>query len=147
MLQICFCLNCCTISCNFSKNQFSEPSRAVPLDPFFLFFLLSIFLFYLIIFFFFFIFLKNTVSSFLFSCLSFIYFLLLALVSEFYCFLRSRCSMEKWCPDDIGRDSWDWVGPPAWGRAASTPLSGVEAPRLLKRSLPRLYCCCCFGHI
>ena len=30
----------------------------------------------------------------------------------------------------------------------STPQSGVEAPRLLKRSLPRLYygccCCCCF---
>ena len=24
-----------------------------------------------------------------------------------------RCSMEMWCPDDIGRDSWDWVGPPA----------------------------------
>ena len=40
-----------------------------------------------------------------------------ALVSEFNCFLRSRCSMEMWCPDDIGRDSWDWVGPPAWGRA------------------------------
>ena len=32
-------------------------------------------------------------------------------------FLRSRCSMEMWCPDDTGRDSWDWVGPPAWGRA------------------------------
>ena len=29
----------------------------------------------------------------------------------------------------------------------STPQSGVEAPHLLKRSLPRLYyCCCCFGH-
>ena len=26
---------------------------------------------------------------------------------------------------------------------ASTPQSGVEAPRLLKRSLPRLDCCCC----
>ena len=25
--------------------------------------------------------------------------------------------MEMWCPDDIRRDSWDWVGPPAWGRA------------------------------
>ena len=34
------------------------------------------------------------------------------------------------------------------GEHASTPQSGVEAPRLLKRSLPRLYycccCCCCF---
>ena len=33
------------------------------------------------------------------------------------CFLRSRCSMEMWCRDDTGRASWDWVGPPAWGRA------------------------------
>ena len=41
--------------------------------------------------------------------------MLLALASEFNCFLR--CSMEMWCPDDIGRDSWDWVGPLAWGRA------------------------------
>ena len=45
---------------------------------------------------------------------------MLALVSESNCFLRSRCSMEMWCPDDIGRDSWDWVGPPAWGRACFT---------------------------
>ena len=39
---------------------------------------------------------------------------LLALVSEFTCrcLLRGRCSMEMWCPDDIVRDSWDWVGPP-----------------------------------
>ena len=29
-----------------------------------------------------------------------------------------------------------------WGEHASTPQSGVEAPRLLKRSLPRLYYCC-----
>ena len=55
------------------------------------------------------------------------------LASEFNCFLRSRCSMEMWCPDDIGRDSWDWVGPLAWGREHASPLqSGVEAPRLLK---------------
>ena len=63
-----------------------------------------------------FIFLKKKVS-FLFSCISFKYVSLLALVSEFNCFLRCRCSMEMWCPDDIGRHSWDWVGPPAWGRA------------------------------
>ena len=29
------------------------------------------------------------------------------------------------------------------GEHASTHQSGVEAPRLLKRSLPRLYYCCC----
>ena len=48
---------------------------------------------------------------FLLSCISFKYVSLVALVSEFHdrCFLRSRCSMELWCPDDIGRDSWDWA--------------------------------------
>ena len=57
-------------------------------------------------------------------------FLLLALVSEFNCFLRSRCSMEMWCPDDIGRDSWDWFGPPAWGRACfnSPEWGGGSSP-------------------
>ena len=40
--------------------------------------------------------------------------------------------MEMWCHDDIGRDSWDWVGPPAWGREHdSTRQSGVEAARLI----------------
>ena len=68
------------------------------------------------IFLFFFIFSQES-FFFLFSCISFTYFVLLALVSEFNCFLRSRCSMEMWCPDDIGRDSWDWVGPLAWERA------------------------------
>ena len=81
----------------------------------------------------FFFFLKKEVSSFLF----------LALVSEFNCFLRSRCSKEMWCPDDIGRDNWDWVGPPAWRGHDSTSQSGVEAPRQLKWSLSRLCCCCC----
>ena len=33
------------------------------------------------------------------------------------CFLHGRCSMEMWCPDDTGRESWDWVGPPTWERA------------------------------
>ena len=55
---------------------------------------------------------------------------MLALVSEFNCFLRSRCSMEMWCPDDIGRDSWDWVGPPAWVRACfnSPEWGGGSSP-------------------
>ena len=40
---------------------------------------------------------------------------LLCLVVFFLCLddLRSRCSMEMRCLDDLGRDSWDWVGPPA----------------------------------
>ena len=65
-----------------------------------------------------------------FSRISFKYFLLLTLVSEFNCFLRGRCSMEMWCPDDIGRDSWDWVGPPAWGRACfnSPEWGGGSSP-------------------
>ena len=33
------------------------------------------------------------------------------------CFVRSPCSMEMWCPDDMGRDSCDWVGPPTPERA------------------------------
>ena len=51
-------------------------------------------------------------------------------VSELNCFLRSRCSMEMWCPDDIGRDSWDWVGPPAWERACfeSPEWGGGSSP-------------------
>ena len=55
---------------------------------------------------------------------------MLALVSEFNCFLRSRCSMEMRCPDDIGRDSWDWVGPPAWERACfnSPEWGGGSSP-------------------
>ena len=46
-------------------------------------------------------------------------FQLIASVSEFNCrcFLRSRCSMECWCPDDRRRDSRSWVGPPARERA------------------------------
>ena len=49
-----------------------------------------------------------------------------------YCrwFLHSRCSMEMWCPDDTGRDSWDWVGLPAWWRACfnSPEWGGISSP-------------------
>ena len=80
-------------------------------------------------------------------------FLLLAIVSEFNCFLRSRCSMEMWCPDDIGRESWDWVGPPAWVRACfnspewrggSSPVK-TEPPQIVLLLLWLLLCCCCGG--
>ena len=35
-----------------------------------------------------------------------------------------------WCTDDVGRDSWDWVGPPAWGRACinSPEWGGGSSP-------------------
>ena len=38
--------------------------------------------------------------------------------------------MEMWCLDDIGRDSWDWVGPPAWARACfnSPEWGGGSSP-------------------
>ena len=38
--------------------------------------------------------------------------------------------MEMWCPDDIWRDSWDWVGPPAWVRACfnSPEWGGGSSP-------------------
>ena len=69
----------------------------------------------------------------------FFFFLLVFLSNIFYCwrkyqsltvFLRGRCSMEMWCTDDIGRDSWDWVGPPAWGRACfnSPEWGGGSSP-------------------
>ena len=95
----------------------------------FLFFHFFLFFCSFLHFIFFFIFSEEKVCSF-FSCISFKYFLLLALGSDFNCFLRSRCSMEMWCPDDIGRDSWDWVGPPAWRRACfnSPEWGGGSSP-------------------
>ena len=111
-------LNFVTISLDSScvKNQFLGPSRGYhtpPLGPLFLFphFFLPFFVFFLAFYFsffsffvhffifvflmffiLFFIFSEEKVSSFLFSCVSFKHSLLLALVSEFNCFLRSRCA-------------------------------------------------------
>ena len=72
-------------------------------------------------------------------------FSFVAFVSGFNkrCFLRGRCSMEMWCLDDMERDSWDWVGPPAWERACfnSPEWGGGSSP--VKTEPPRLYCCCC----
>ena len=93
-----------------------EEGRGVTsLGPLFLHF--HFHLFDLIFSFSFFFFSQEKVSSFLFSCISFKYVSLLALVSEFDCFLRSRCFVEVWCPGSVGREGLDWVGPPAWGRA------------------------------
>ena len=65
--------------------------------------------------------------------------------------------MEMWCPDDTGRDSWDWVGPPAWGRACfnspewgggSSPVK-TEPPQIVLLLLLRLLCgvgrVCCWS--
>ena len=112
-----FGLSCLHFLC---QKSFFEPSRGVPLWPLFSFFsLVYIFLkkFFLMFFIFFFHFFSR--KSFFFSF--FLYFFQMYSIAgisiRVYCFLRSRCSMEMWCPDDIGRDSWDWVGPPAWERA------------------------------
>ena len=139
---------------SYVKNQFLGPSRVAPLwalfsvfsnffFPFFLFFFwllifFSFFLFqfissffdFLMFFIFFFHFFRRKGFFFSFFLYFFQIFLLLALVSEFNCFLRGRCSMEMWCPDDIGRDSWDWVGPPAWWRACfnSPEWGGGSSP-------------------
>ena len=47
-------------------------------------------------------------------------------------------SKEMWSPDGIGRDSWDGGGHPLGREHDSTLQSGVEAPRLLKRSLHQI---------
>ena len=95
----------------------SESSRGVPLGALFSFFLIfHVFHSFL-----------HFLNFFLFSCMP-----LLAFVLGFNkrCFPRIRCSMEMWCLDDIGRDSWDWVGPPAWGRACfnSPEWGGGSSP-------------------
>ena len=61
------------------------------------------------------------------------------------CFLRCRCSMEMWCLDPHRARYLGLVGlGHQLGREHdSTPQSGVEAPRLSKRSLSRLFCFCC----
>ena len=95
-----------------------------------IFLFISSFFEFLMFFIFFFHFSEEKCLLFFFLVFLSKYVLLLALVSEFNCFLRSRCSMEMWCPDDIGRDCWDRVGPPAWGRACfnSPEWGGGSSP-------------------
>ena len=108
----------CDISSPFQKKNFSA--------PLFLFFFPFFHPFSYFFFFFFFLFLVLFFHSFekkLFFYLFFFSFCICRFLPSFNlefnkrCFLRSRCSMDMWCPDDIGRYSWDWVGPPAWERA------------------------------
>ena len=134
MLKICvFGLNCFTRSYFFSKNQVFEPSRAgysfKASFPFF-FFIFSCFHFFIFQFVLFVFFLKNVFQFFPKNLL------LLTFVTRFnkICFLRSRCSMEIWCLDDTGRDSWDWVG----GEHASAPQSGVGGSSPVKTEPPQI---------
>ena len=114
--------------CSFKKSFF-QPCRVVPaLRPlcFFFSFCFLVFFFYKntfccfknVFFSLCFLFFSFFLVFFLFFFDLFLYlFFFVASVSEFNCFLRSRCSMEMRCPDDTGWDSWDWVRPPALGRA------------------------------
>ena len=133
-------LNCFANSYNISfevNNFLSRLEGYTPLRPLFLFLIFHVFhSFYSFLqISLFFCFLEKLCFVLLFFS---VYMPLLAFVLGFtkICFLHSRCSVEMWCLDDIGRDSWDWVAPPTWEREKnSTPQSGVQAPRLLKRSL------------
>ena len=106
--------------------------------PSFLFF--SLFFFFIFFFFFFHFPNFSVFPVFLKKCVFFLnlsmYMPLLAFVLQFTkrCFLHSRCFKEMWCLDDIGRDSWDWVGPPP----GESPRSGVEASCLLKAEPPQI---------
>ena len=162
------CLNFVTISLDSSyvKHQFLGPPRvAPPLGPLFIFsyffflpfvvfllafyfFIFSHFLFIssffdFLMFFIFSFFRKKKVSSFLF-------FVFLSNILN--CWLQyqsltvssvvgapSRCGVLTTWGGIAGIGLSRLLG----GEHASTPQSGVEAPRLLKRSLSRLYYCCC----
>ena len=81
------------------------------MGPLFLFFALLIFFvkkkLFFILFLFFFFFLFSQEKKFL------LFFFLVFLSNMFYCWHW----FQSLSADDVGRDSWDWVGPPAWGRA------------------------------
>ena len=118
-----FGLNCFTISYNNSweKHFLSSLGKSTPLRPLFLFSFFHVFHFF---------FFRVPYSLFFLKIVFLLFFFLLffflnicassiCIVSGFNkrCFLRGPCSMEMWCPDDMERDSWDWVGPPTWERA------------------------------
>ena len=142
---------------SYVKNQFWGPSREVikknlwaPLFLFFLLFFLIFcsFLHFVDFSFSFFIFSEEKSFFFSFSCFSFKFVLLLASVSEFNCFLRSRSSMEMWCPDDARRDIWDWVGPPAWVRACfNLPRVGWRLLACQNGASPDCIILVCFGKV
>ena len=140
-----FGLNCSKISCSIKKNF--EPSRGAPLWALFSFFCScpikkkKLFLFSKNFFFFHF----SQKKSF------FFFFFLEFLSNKFNCWrsyqslpVSSVVGAPRRCGVLTTQGGIAGIG---LGRLlerehASTPQSGVEAPRLLKRSLPRLYFCC-----
>ena len=61
------------------------------------------------------------------------------------CFLRSRCSNGMWCPDDMGRESWDWVGPPTrveWRLLACQNGASPDCIIIVVVLCCMLLCCC-----
>ena len=122
VLKICFfwgAFNCFTISCNSSLDKIIFLSRleSTPCEasiPFFSLFTFYSFFDYLNFFCCFFFLDKMCFSVFFFSPK---FVPLLAFVFEFNKEMFAPWSVEMWCLDDVGRDSWDWVGPPAWERA------------------------------
>ena len=98
-------------------------------DPAFMFFI-SLFIFSILFFF-----LEKKCLLFFFLFFKYVSLLALVPVFNFRYFHPSRCSMEMWCPDDTRRNSWGWVGSPAWVRARfNSPEWRLLA--CLKRSLP-----------
>ena len=53
-------------------------------------------------------------------------------------FFRSRCSMEMWCLYDIGRESWDWVGLPAWERTCFNSPEWCGGSSLVQTEPPQI---------
>ena len=87
---------------------------------------------------------KRTTLAF-FHVFSFFSFFFLSLLCLSYFFLFQtyfiaciRSSMEMWCPD-----SWGFLGHQLGREHGAPPRGGVDAPRLVKRSLSRLYYCSC----
>ena len=128
-------LNFVTISLNISfKKKFNCSAhlggRGTPFGPSFPFFPPFFFLPFSFLFHFLF-FLKKKKCFSLFSFLAF--------VSGFFFKKKSsRCSTEMWCLYDIGRDSWDWVGPPAWGRACFNSPEWGGGSSLVKTEPPQI---------
>ena len=146
-------LNFVTISLDSSnvRNQFLGPSRVVgnPFGPSFPFFFPTTFFsrflsFYLLFFISHLLFISSFFDCLMFSTFFFsffpkkrflLFFFLVFLSNIFYCWRQYQSltvSSVVGAPwrRGVGRDSWDWVGPPAWVRACfnSPEWGGSSSP-------------------